>query len=320
MAALFKTVSGKSLAKVGGLCGAILLLFSSQIAFAEKRIALTFDDVPRMQGAFLTRDDRRAKLIAALKQAKVKQAAFFVNPGHLSDLNDPIEANRVMDYVRAGHVIANHSFSHGNLSDMTAEAYLADIDKAALWLKGRKGYRPWFRFPFLNEGRSDKVKRDAIRDGLRARGLSNGYITADSSDWHIENLTIAAKQKSQSMDRDALRNLYVRRHLAAANFYNDLAVKTLGRSPAHVMLLHETDIAALFIADLVAALRTDGWKIITADKAYADPIARAMPDTPSAQGGLIESLAWGKEISPPTWFENNDTNSITDEFNTKVLK
>jgi peptidoglycan-N-acetylglucosamine deacetylase len=318
MAALFKTYSGKLLAKVAGLCGVIVLLFSSQIAFAEKRIALTFDDVPRMEGAFLTRDDRRAKLIAALKQAKVKQAAFFVNPGHLSDLNDPIEANKVMDYVRAGHMIANHTMTHGNLSEMTAEAYLADIDKTERWLKGRKGYRPWFRFTFLNEGRSDKVKRDAIRTGLRARGLSNGYVTAEASDWHIENLTIESKQKRRFMDRDGLRDLYVQRHVEAANFYNDLAVKALGRSPAHVMLLHETDIAALYIQDLVAALRADGWKIITADKAYADPIARAMPDTPSAQGGLIEALAWEKNLPEPRWYKYNDTELLTKEFHRKV--
>jgi peptidoglycan-N-acetylglucosamine deacetylase len=288
-------------------------------ANAQKRIALSFDDVPRMEGAFLTADDRRVKLIAALKRAKVKQAAFFVNPGHLENPDDRKEARRIMDYVRAGHVIANHSFSHGNSSDMSAEDYLADIDKAESWLKGRKGYRPWFRFPFLNEGRNDKVKRDAIRAGLRARGLRNGYVTAESSDWHIENLTIAAKKDQKAIDRNALRNLYVRWHVDAANFYDGLAVKTLGRSPAHVLLLHETDIAALFIEDLVKALRADGWTIVTADQAYADPISTAMPDTPSAQGDLIEALAWEKGLPAPRWYKYNDTDLATKEFNAKVF-
>ena len=299
---------------------AFLCLIIANPAMAQKRIALTFDDVPRMEGAFLRTDDRRAKLIASLKRAKVKQAAFFVNPGNLNDINDPVEANRVMDYARAGHVIANHSFSHGNLSDMTAEAYLADIDKAELWLKGRKGYRPWFRFPFLNEGRADKVKRDAIRIGLKERGLRNGYVTAESSDWHIENLTIKAKKEQKLFAPNALRDLYVSWHVEAANFYNDLAVKTLGRSPAHILLLHETDIAALYIEDLVAALRADGWTIITADKAYADPISTAMPDTPSAQGDLIEALAWEKKLPAPRWYKYNDTELATKEFTAKVLR
>jgi peptidoglycan-N-acetylglucosamine deacetylase len=295
------------------LCVASVLAASP--VTAKKQIALTFDDIPRSQGAFLTVDDRRAKLIAALKRAKVKQAAFFINPSRLEGSDD----KRVMDYVRAGHVIANHSNTHLNLSDVSAEEYLADIDKAELWLKGRKGYRPWFRFPYLNEGRRDKVKRDAIRVGLKARGLRNGYVTAESSDWHIESLTIDAVRDHKVIDRNALRDLYVQWHVDAANFYDGLAVKTLGRSPAHVLLLHETDIAALYVEDLVAALRKDGWTIISADKAYRDPISKAMPDTPSAQGDLVEAMAWEKGLPAPRWFKYNNTDLATKEFYAKVF-
>ena len=42
------------------------------------------------------------------------------------------------------------------------------VDAAELWLKGRPGYRPWFRYPFLDEGGRDKAKRDAVREGLKA--------------------------------------------------------------------------------------------------------------------------------------------------------
>jgi peptidoglycan-N-acetylglucosamine deacetylase len=290
-------------------------VFTASPVCAKKQIALTFDDVPRSQGAFLIVDDRRAKLIAALKRAKVKQAAFFINPGNLQGGDD----NRVMDYVRAGHVIANHSNTHLNLSDVSAEEYLTDIDKAERWLKGRKGYRPWFRFPYLNEGRKDKVKRDAIRAGLKARGLRNGYVTAESSDWHIESLTIDAVRDHKVIDRNALRDLYVQWHVDAANFYDGLAVKTLGRSPAHVLLLHETDIAAFYIEDLVTALRKDGWTIISADKAYQDPISKAMPDTPSAQGSLVEAMAWENGLPAPRWYKYNDTELATKEFISKVF-
>ncbi len=66
-------------------------------------------------------------------------------------------------------------------------------------------------------------------------------------------------------------------------------VRTIGRSPMHVMLMHETDLAALFLPDLVAALRARGWEIVTADAAFADPINRLFPDTPSANGTLTEA-------------------------------
>jgi peptidoglycan-N-acetylglucosamine deacetylase len=297
-----------------------LVLLAIAPAHAQKRIALTFDDVPRTKGAFFTPDERTPKLIAALRKAKVKQAAFFLNPGNLSTPDGQGGEARINAYVAAGHVIANHSFSHPSLTNLSAEAYLEDIDKAGLWLKGRKGTRPWFRFPFLNEGRNDKVKRDAIRAGLEARGLRNGYVTTECSDWHMESLVSEARKAQKPIDMDALRTFYVSLHVEAANFSDSLARKTIGRSPAHVMLLHETDIAALFIGDLVAALRKDGWDIISADRAYADPISKAMPDVPSAQGTLIEAMAWEKNLPAPRWYRYNDTNLMTALFYEKVLK
>jgi peptidoglycan-N-acetylglucosamine deacetylase len=296
------------------ILAAIAVFLFTPHANAQKRIALSFDDVPRHQGAYMNPEERQTQLIGALKKAKVKQAVFFVNPGGLKGNDD----GRIMAYARAGHVIANHSFTHPRLSKVQTSDYISDIDKAELWLKGRKGYRPWFRFPYLDEGQADKQKRDDLRAALKQRGLRNGYVTAEASDWHIDGLTIAARQRGEILSPSGVRDIYVGWHVDAANFYNDLAVKTLGRSPAHVILLHETDLAALYIGDLVGALRKDGWQIITADKAYADPLAKAMPDTPSAQGSLIEAMAWEKGLPAPRWYKYNDTELATKEFKDKT--
>jgi peptidoglycan/xylan/chitin deacetylase (PgdA/CDA1 family) len=285
-----------------------------------KRIALTFDDIPRGPGAFLTQEERTKRLITALRDARVAQAAFFVNPGFLENPERAGGEQRIAAYVKAGHVLANHSYSHPALTATAAEAYLADIDKAEAWLKGREGRRPWFRFPYLNEGRYDKAKRDAIRAGLAARGLMNGYVTVDASDWHMEQLAIDAKAAGNPIDMDALRDLYVESHVQAAEYYDGLARRTLGRSPAHILLLHETDIAALWIDDLVAALRRAGWEIVTADAAFADPISKAMPDVASAQGTLTEALAWEKGLPAPRWYERNDNALAARLFAERVLK
>jgi peptidoglycan/xylan/chitin deacetylase (PgdA/CDA1 family) len=306
------------------ILAALLLTLSAcasvRAAPQEKRIALTFDDIPRHPGAFLSQEDRTKRLIAGLKAARVRQAAFFVNPGFLSDPAKAGGEARIAAYARAGHVLANHSFSHRNLIAIPAEEYLADIDRAEEWLKGREGRRPWFRFPYLGEGGPDKAKRDAVRAGLKARGLRNGYVTVDASDWHIEQMTIAAKQSGKTIDMDALRQLYIESHVQAADYYDGLARRTLGRSPAHVLLLHETDLAALYIADLAAALRRAGWQIVSADKAFADPIAAAMPDVPVARGTLTEALAWEKGLPAPRWYERNDTKLASRLFAERVLK
>lgn len=288
-------------------------------AAAQKRIALTFDDVPRARGPFLTPDERTARIIAGLRKAKVPQAAFFVVPGNLSDPDGAGGERRIAAYVAAGHVIANHSFSHPALKSMTAAAYLADIDRAGAWLKGRPGLRPWFRFPYLDEGGSDKGKRDAVRAGLATRGLSNGYVTVDGSDWNIESLTADARKTGKRIDRDALRDLYVETHVESAEFADGLARKALGRQPVQVMLLHETDLAAYWIADLVAGLRRKGWEIVGADIAYRDPIAKLHPDVPSAQGTLLEAVAWEKGLPAPRWYDRNTLSIATPLYRRRVL-
>lgn len=305
------------------LCFALATMLALLIAApaqAQKRIALSFDDVPRRAGVWLTPDERTDMLIAALKRAQVDQAAFFVNPGNLDTPDGAHGVAHIAAYAAAGHVIGNHSFSHPHLGASSAAAYLADIDHASAWLAYRPGFRPWFRFPFLDEGGKDKVKRDAIRAGLKARGLSNGYVTAEASDWNIDPNVVDAVAAGKTIDRDALRDLYVETHVAAADFADALMVKTIDRSPAHVMLLHETDLAALYIADLVAALRADGWTIVAADEAYADPIAQAMPDVPAAQGTLTEAMAWEKGLPAPRWYDGNTIKIANAWFAQRVLE
>jgi peptidoglycan-N-acetylglucosamine deacetylase len=297
-----------------------LFLIVTTPVYAQKRIALTFEDVPRGRGAFLTPAERTTKLLSALEAAKAKQAAFFVVPGNLASPDGQGGEERITAYVAAGHVIANHSHTHPSLNATDAKTYLADIDAAERLLKGRAGYRPWFRFPDLHEGGKDKVKRDAVRAGLTARGLRNGYVTADGSDWHLEALTIQAKADGKAIDLDALRKLYVTTQMSGVEYHAELAQLTLDRSPAHVMLLHETDLAALFLPDLITELRRNGWQIITADEAYADPMASVMPDVPFASGTLTGSMAWEKNIKPPLWPIWIGTSTMTFMFNERVIK
>lgn len=286
---------------------------------ADKRIALSFDDVPRGEGVFFTSDERTRLLIEGLQKAGVEQAAFFVNPGHIAER--PGAEKRIAAYVAAGHVIANHTNTHPRLSETSLDDYLADLDAASQWLEGREGLRPWFRYPFLDEGRGDAVKRDAMRAALAERGLINAYATVDASDWFYESALSQAVRSGAKVDQAAMRDLYVEVHVEAAEFYAELASKATGRSPAHVMLLHETDLAALYVADLVAALKAKGWTIITNDAAYADPFAdsAATYDTPSAGGTLTEQVAWQNGLPAPRWYEGNNTELASQWFNTRVL-
>jgi peptidoglycan-N-acetylglucosamine deacetylase len=303
------------LAHLAGVLAA-LLAFASPAA-AQKRIALSFDDVPRNPGAFYTPAERTVALIAALSRGGVHQAAFFITPGNLGAAWGPGGEDRIQAYVAAGHVIANHSWSHRHLSEMTPQDYVADVDRAAVWLAGRPGYRPWFRFPFLDEG-ADATQHEAARSALAARRLANGYVTADPSDWHLDQLVIDAARAGAAIDREALRDLYVADIVAAADHADRLARETLGRQPVQVLLLHETDLAAAYIESAVAALRAGGWAIVPIDAAFAHPLPE--PHGSWIGGNRIEALAAAAGRPPqPSPDEIFRTDTLTRLFHERVL-
>ncbi len=297
-----------------------LLAIGAVPAEAAKRIALSFDDVPRHPGAFFTPDERTQRLISALRRARVEQAAFFITTGNLERPFGAGGEARIQAYVRAGHVIANHSHSHLWATRTPVADYVADLDRARAWLSGRQGWRPWYRFPYLDEGRDTTERRDALRRALAERGLSSGYVTVDSYDWFLDNLVNQAHAAGRAIDREALRDLYVRIIVESANHADRTALAALDRSPAHMLLLHETDIAALFIADAVAALRRDGWEIVSADEAFRDPIAAIEPDTMFLGAGRVTAIAAARGAAPRTLVSQwNEEAFITGQFNGRVL-
>ncbi len=263
---------------------------------AGKRIALSFDDAPRGQGPRYTGQERTDRLIRALQQARAPQAVFFVTP---RDFEREGGLKRVLQYAEAGHLVANHSNTHPWLSRSDAEDYLRDIDDAEAQLINLPNHRPLFRYPYLDEGRG-QPRQQIVAAGLKARGFSNGYVTVDNYDWYLELKWQQAVKAGLVVDEKALGQAYVEILMSAVRFYDELAVTHLGRSPAHVLLLHENDLAAQFIGDLVVALRADGWTLISPDQAYDDPIAGRIPVTLKTGQGRVAALAIDAGADPKT--------------------
>lgn len=258
-----------------------------------KQIALTYDDGPLGKGPRYSGRERTDALISQLAEAKTGSVAFFVTTRGLDQAEG---VDRIADYAAAGHLIANHSDQHVRASQSSTEDYVADIDRAEARLNRFENRRPWFRFPYLDEGGAiadaqSSEKRDALRAALAHRGLLSGYVTIDTYDWHIDALWSDAVRGGRTTNMEALSRVYVDMVVDAAAHYDDLAVAVLGRRPVQVLLLHENDLAASFTTDLVQALRADGWEIVDPDSAFADPIASELPKTLFSGMGRISALA-----------------------------
>ena len=275
-----------------------------------RQVALTFDDPPLPDTAVLTGVKRTEKIIDALRDGGVTGAMFFSVASRIDD----VSVSRMHSYANAGHVIASHSNTHPNLHSVGTEAFVKDVRQAHLVLEALPGFEPWFRYPYLNEGNSVE-QRDEVRISLDKLGYRQGYVTIDNYDFYIDRLLREAVESGRAFDLEAAQELYVGMLLGAAEHYDEIACAWLGRSPAHVLLLHENDAAALFLPRLISVFRHRGWQIIPALEAYKDPIADRLPDTLVLGQGRVAALAAEAGADPMTLrHEGEDTDVLRAEF------
>ena len=290
------------------------LCFSS-VSMA-KQIAFTFDDAPRQANGYFDGPTRAKKLIKELKDHGIKQAAFFATTSHLNEEGKA----RLKAYANAGHIIANHTHTHPDINKTILVAYLEEITTAHNQIKDYPNFKPWFRFPYLREG-DTKQKRDGVRAYLAINGYRNAYITLNNYDWYIENLLQDALKSGEEIDFEKLKEFYIDVIIQGAQYYDELAVKYLGHSPKHVILLHEMDITAMFVGDLADAFRQKGWQVISPEKAYQDPIAsyqteRLMKYNP----GRIGEIAKDKGQTKRLWHNTLDETYLKARFDKEVVK
>lgn len=282
----------------------------------SKQLAISLDDAPRSATGYFDGPSRAERLIQELKQHQVEQVTFFAVT---QDLDSEGRA-RLKQYAEAGHIIANHTHSHPDFNKLSLDEYVEDFLKADEELKNFPNTRKLFRFPYLREG--DTVeKRDGMREKLAELGYRNAYITLNNYDWYIENLFQEAIKNGKPVDLDKLGELYVDVLVEGIEYYDQMAIEHLGLSPKHVLLLHEMDITALFIGDLVDALRAKGWDIISIEDAYTDPLASLQTERVLRfNPGRIGEVARDKGQKKGLWHSSLEETYLAERFKQEVLK
>lgn len=275
----------------------IFISWVSVISFG-KEIALTFDDAPRRSTPHFETHARTTALIQKLKDLNVPPVMIFANPCNRPDQKDVLA--QLKAYRDAGHLVGNHTCSHPHLDEVGLEAFKADMQKADQLLTPFFSGQKFFRFPFFNEGKDEKV-RDQVRVWLKEHAYRNGFATVDTDDTVLSERLNVAKKLGKKINYDKVQELYVKHVVGAAEFYEALALEQLGRSPKHVVLLHEIDSSVLFIEALVKELRSRGWKIISAEEAYKDPVYLSSPKNTYSGNALLSQLYYEKIGYPPKY-------------------
>lgn len=286
---------------------AVVITLICFISVHSQTISFSFDDAPAPSGSVMTGKERTEMLLRNLKKAGIDTAVFFC-------IGQNIEREgkeRIDLYSQAGHLIANHSMSHGRIRNLTARVYIDEIAETDKIISEFKTSVKLFRYPFLDEGKT-REERDSVRDGLNQLGYSNGYVTIDNYDWYLNSLYSKAVKDGKKIDMEKLRRLWLDHITGSILFYDQIARKYLGRSPHHVLLLHENDLAAMFIDDLAAELKSGGWKFITPSTAYSDPIASQIPDVLFNGQGRIAALANAMGIKPADLVQQSEDEEYLD--------
>jgi peptidoglycan/xylan/chitin deacetylase (PgdA/CDA1 family) len=203
-------------------------------------------------------------------------------------------------WAAAGHVIGNHTYSHPDYhaASTTAQAYVADFERGDEALRGLRGFERFFRFPMLREGNTAE-KRDAMRRALAARGYRNASVTIDNSDYLIANELRTRFIADARTDPKPYRDIYLRHMLAFARYFRDAARGVFGRDIPHTLLTHFNLVSALYLGDLLDALRDDGWSIARVSVVYQDDVFQRQPDLLPAGDSLVWACAQEKRHALP---------------------
>jgi len=285
-------------------------LFLFLVAFAglgtAQKLAITIDDLPQ-NGALppgVTRVDITRNTLAVLKKRHVPPVYGFINAKKLEGSVDGAEALKLW---AAAEPFGNHTYTHMDLEQNTAEAFERDVEQNEPTLEllatpgaGKSGNDwHWLRYPYLHEG--DTVeKRRAVRDYLTKRGYKIAQVTLDWEDymWNSAYARCAAKDDKKSIEW--LRTSY----LSTASDFLDLgraqAKLIYGHEINYVLLMHLGAFSSTIMPDALDLLKKKGFKLVTLEEAESDTAYESDPDVGLHDAGtLLDQMMQVKGLKYP---------------------
>jgi len=256
----------------------------------DRQVAVTIDDLPAGMADRLPPADisaMTAKLLGTLRDQKVPVVGF-VNEKKLYKTGEVDERIKVLQmWLDYGFELGNHTFSHMSLNQNSLQAWEEDVIKGesvtSILLAQRRMKLRYFRHPYLDTGR-DLGTRQKAEEFLTQRGYRIAPVTLDGWDWAFAGIYEDAKKRNDADMQQKIVKDYLAYHDAVFAYYEQLSVKVMGYEPKQILLLHDSNLEADHIGELLDLLRKRGYRFITLADALDDS-AYSLPDTYVGEGG-----------------------------------
>ena len=273
---------------------ATLVISVAGAAEPKLEIALTFDDLP-LNGVLppgVKQSELARDTVKVLKKHHIPPSYGFINARHLE--RDPDGAQALKVWIEAGNPLANHTYSHLDLTKNSVEDFQNEIlrNEPPLLLLTPPGSRHdwrWLRYPYLHEG-DTLEKRRAIRAFLADRGYRIAQTTIDWEDYLWNSAHARCVEKGDKDSLAWLRTSYLAEAERWLRVQRGFSRLVWGRDIKHVALLHLGSFSPHILPDLFALLEREGWRIVTLEEAQSDPIYQSDPDFADPRGGTLTEL------------------------------
>jgi peptidoglycan-N-acetylglucosamine deacetylase len=235
-------------------------------------VALTFDDLPGVNAPVVTH------ILNTLRKHHLQGIYGFVN-GLTLQLN-AAHNNILQEWINAGNFLANHTFSHLNLSQVDVGEYLQDIKKndevlAKFTASGDRN--KYFRYPFLDEGETYE-KRNQVRQLLSSQHYQIVPATIYIEEYRWNTTFVDCLLNNNYQGLTTLKDNLVRHAIEMLEVASGYAQLLFGRNIKHVLLLHETMFNAYILDDILSAYQNAGVKFVALDHALSDEVYQINPD------------------------------------------
>jgi peptidoglycan-N-acetylglucosamine deacetylase len=263
-------------------CGrlGLLLLVSSVTGMSwAQKLAITMDDLPLngMLPTGVTRAETARSVLAILKKRQVPPVYGFLNSKKIEGSADGAEALKLW---AAAEPVGNHTYSHMNLEENSAEAFERDIEQnePVLELLTATENWHWLRYPYLHEG--DTVeKRRAVRAYLKAHGYRIAQVSLDWEDYLWNTAYARCVEKKDAKAMAWLRSSYLNTASEFLDLGREQAKLIYGHDINHVLLMHLGAFSGAILPDVLDLLKKKGFKLVTLEDAESDPVYEGDPDT-----------------------------------------